>query len=104
VYLFDEQRHPMPLLLAGTMLFEFHRPDGTTMAKWSMTEEMVAAASQHLPPGPGYVFTLSLIAANVPDKVETQAVDLSVTFTPKRGKPVTSLGGTTLRLGRIGGN
>lgn len=103
VYLFDE-KYPVPILLPGVMVFEFRKPDGSAVAQWSMTQEQVASAAKQLPPGPGYDFILSLVAASVSDRLEPQAVDLSVTFAPTWGNAVTSLGGTTLRLGRIGGN
>lgn len=102
IFLWDEQRYPGPILISGTMKFEFRRPDGTVLAQWAMTREQVASAAQQFHPGPGYSFNLGLPGAGIPDKLDAQAVDLSVVFTPEKGKPVASLGGTTLRLGRIG--
>lgn len=100
VFVFDQQRSIVPIAVAGSFTFRMTRPDGTVLAEWAMDEEQTRRVLQPMPPGPGYLFDLSLLP-KTKDTLDYQSVDLTGEFTPKNGKPVRSAGGAALRLGKI---
>lgn len=100
VFLFDEQRYAAPITAPGSFSFRMTRADGRVLAEWSFTPEEAAKAQARMPPGPVYRFDLGLLSKGG-DKLEPEAVDLTGTFMPVGGKPITTVGGATLRLGKI---
>jgi hypothetical protein len=100
-FLWEEQRSPIPLAVAGSFVFVLSRSDGTQLARWEFDEIRAAAAQVRMPAGPAYVFELSLLL-QASDKVDAQQVELSATFAPRIGDPVKSAAGTGLRFGKTG--
>ncbi len=100
VYLFDEQRYPLPIALPGRMRFDLRDPGGATLASWSFDETQTAQAAQPLAPGPGYRFDLSIIERARDDHASGEAL-LWARFLPRDGPEVSSAGGVALRLGRV---
>ncbi len=100
VFVFDQQRSVVPIAVPGSFTFRMTRPDGTVLAEWTFDEEQTHRVLQPMPPGPGYLFDLSLLGKSK-DALEYQSVDLTGEFQVKGGKPVRSAGGAALRLGKI---
>lgn len=100
VFVFDQLRSVVPIAVPGSFTFRMTKPDGTMLAEWVIDEEQTQRALQPMPPGPGYLFDLSLLT-RFKDVLEFQTVDLTGEFVPVGGKSVRSAGGASLRLGKI---
>lgn len=100
VFVFDQQRSVVPIAVPGSYTFRMTRPDGSVLAEWEMDESQTQKALQPMPPGPGYLFDLSLLTKSK-DTLDFQAVDLTGEFQPVGGKAVRSAGGAAIRLGKI---
>lgn len=100
VFVFDQARSVVPIAVRGSFTFRMTRPDGSVLAEWTIDEEQTQRGLQPMPPGPGYLFDLSLLA-KTKDTLDFQTVDLTGEFLPIGGKAVRSAGGASLRLGKI---
>jgi len=100
VYLWEEQRYPLPITVPGEMRFALKDSSGTVMSEWVFSAEDTEGASQMMAPGPGYRFDLSVLDKGG-DVLEGGEALLSVEFRPASGRPVRSAGGVALRLGRV---
>jgi hypothetical protein len=87
VYVFDAQFPGASIQAPGTFAFALTTPDGKPIARWDLTIEETTAAARPMPPGPGYLFKLSLLDKGG-DKINTRVAELSTVFTPVTGKPV----------------
>lgn len=100
IFVFDD-RYPIPIDVPGSFVFKLSTSkDATLLRQWEFTPEQARAALRRLPPGPGYLFSLSLIE-NGDDHIESQYVDLTAEFLPSKGASVRMRGGSTLRLGKL---
>jgi hypothetical protein len=101
VYMFDSRQSYVSLHSPGIFTAKLISPENKDVRTWTLTEEQTERAVRRLAVGPGYVFSLNL-NENGGDVLPTQAVDLIVTFVPKKGEPVRSRGATSLRIGKGG--
>jgi len=100
VFVFDQQRSVVPIAVPGSFTFRMTKPDGSVLAEWVLDEAETQKTLQPMPPGPGYLFDLSLLD-KTKDTLDYQAVDLTGEFQPVGGKAVRSAGGAAIRLGKI---
>ncbi len=100
MYLFDEQRYPLPIAVSGSVRFDLKSGSGAVIASWGFSREETRRVLQSMAPGPGYRFELSLLDKGG-DKLENQEALLTVEFQPESGAPVKSPGGVALRIGRV---
>lgn len=99
VYLFADGYAPS-VYVPGEFQFRLTDKEGKEAAQWSIPREVAEARVRKLPPGPGFIFTLSLLDRGS-DQLTSNLLDLHCTFTPSGGAPVSSRP-STLRFGRTG--
>jgi hypothetical protein len=86
VYLFSE-KHTLPMQVEGEFAFILQSHSGQRLAEWRFDRQATAAAMQQLPPGPGYIFQLSLLESGT-DRIEEREADLIAAFLPASSGPV----------------
>lgn len=87
VYLFDDQFAAAPLRTPGSFTFTLKSGDGAPIREWIISAEEADKAVRPMPPGPGYIFRLSLLKDGT-DEIEVRNAELFSVFTPKEGEPV----------------
>lgn len=100
MYLFDGQFPGASIRVPGSVSFVLMTSEGSPLGRWDLTEQQTAASARPMPPGPGYVFKLSLLDHGT-DKLDSRVAELAATFTPTGGKPVRAKV-LTITLGRTG--
>lgn len=100
VYLFTPG-YAVPVTAAGSFQFRLlDRAARSTLATWDYPPEQVAAALRKLGPGPGYVFTLSLLDKGG-DAIDLPDAKLFCTFQPAGGgEPIRTESSAPLLIGR----
>lgn len=98
VYVFAD-RYKASIFVPGTFEFRLVAKDGKNLGTWKFDEKQTAAAAAAFPPGPGYLFRLSLLNGFT-DRLDSQPAELLCTFTSREGLAV-SARPTVLRMGRI---
>jgi hypothetical protein len=87
VYMFTSG-YAVPMTADGSFQFRLvDRGGAKTLATWDYTAAQSAAALRRLGPGPGYVFTLSLLEKGG-DAIDLPDATLVCIFTPASGEPV----------------
>jgi hypothetical protein len=85
VYLYaDSEKYPLSMRADGSFQFRLENPAGQTIATWNFDRERTRKSLRQLPPGPGFVFDLSLLDLGT-DKIQDSEAELIVTFTPVDG-------------------
>ncbi len=77
--------YPIPLAARGTFEFELQSSNGEVLHRWTFDQKQTAAALREMAPGPGFVFTLSLVGA---DKIDLTEGEVVCTFRPLSGEPI----------------
>jgi len=100
VYLFDEQRYPLPIAVPGALRFDLRTAKGEPISAWTFLADDVGRSLQAMAPGPGCRFELSLLERGT-DIIDNQEAVLTAEFTPTTGRPVRSAGGVAMRVGKV---
>jgi hypothetical protein len=102
LYIFPESaQYQLPMRAEGTFDFALES-QGKPLARWTMDEDRSGAARRQLPPGPGYVFELSLLELGS-DRVNAPDAELIATFLPLDGsRPLRARTQSPLLLGSVG--
>lgn len=102
IYIFPESaRYQLPMPAPGTFEFVLEGPSGP-IARWEIGEQRSGEARRQLPPGPGYVFELSLIELGS-DHINAEEAELLATFIPADGgRPLRARTPSPLLLGSVG--
>ena len=102
IYIFPESaQYQLPMKAEGTFDFVLESR-GQPVAHWQMDEDRSGAARRQLPPGPGYVFELSLHELGS-DKITAPDAELVATFTPFDGsRTLKARTPSQLLLGSVG--
>jgi hypothetical protein len=87
VYVYADSGYPISMKADGTFEFKIETPGGKTLAVWTFDRKQTRSALRELAPGPGFVFSLSLLDLGS-DRIEESEANLQVTFTPVDGKAI----------------
>ncbi|MDX9912394.1 MAG: hypothetical protein RBS39_11240 [Phycisphaerales bacterium] len=99
LYLFEPDASVLSLWSEGRLVVYLILDDSKKVARWEFDETALRAGRQKLPPGPGYVLTMSLLDTESGDTFPSQPADVLAEFTTPKGTVVRrSVGGI-----RIGG-
>lgn len=104
VYLFPDQNvHPLPMHVRGTMVFELTDADRKPIATWELPPDEFDKLRAASPTGlAGYIGSLCINDVGS-DKVSTSKGSLSCRFSPvDAGPEVVSRGSATVRVGPTG--
>lgn len=83
----DSTRFPLPVEADGEFEFRLEDATGTTVAAWRFDHQQTRAARRRLGPGPGFVFTLSLLVEGN-DRLTATEADLVAAFSSPGGRTV----------------
>ncbi|MFN0132322.1 MAG: hypothetical protein ACKVW3_07320 [Phycisphaerales bacterium] len=99
VYVFQgAAENPVPMRAKGAFEFRLERRDGTIIHQWRFNAKQTAAALANLPPGPGFVFDLSLIGR---DQLSDTEAELVTVFTPDRAQPLAARSRAVILIGSM---
>ena len=103
IYIFPESaQYKLPMKAAGTFEFVLEDRSAQPIARWSIGENRAGQARRQLPPGPGYVFELSLLEFGS-DQVDLPEAELVATFIPDDGgRKLRARTQSPLLLGSVG--
>lgn len=101
VYLFAEVYPEASVRVPGTFVFRLRGQGGKELRAWNFDQAACDKALRPAPPGPGFVFRLSLLDAPASDAIDVEGAELTCEFTPAQGEPVRSVA-TPVRVGRVG--
>lgn len=103
VYIFSEDQS-LPMRADGEFTFTLQGRSGRRLAEWRFDRQQTAAAVEQLPPGPGYIFELSMLESGT-DRTEEREADLIATFSlaqrDDRRPPVTLRRSVPLAVGPV---
>lgn len=101
IYLFAEAYPEASVRVPGQFVFRLKGPGGSELRTWRFDQDACDKAVRPAPPGPGFVFRLSLLNDAKGDKVDADSAELTCEFIPSTGEPVRSVA-TPVRIGRVG--
>lgn len=85
IYIFPESaQYLLPMKAEGTFEFVLEDRSARPLARWNIGPDRAGAARRRLPPGPGYVFEISLLEFGS-DLVDLPEAELVATFIPDDG-------------------
>lgn len=97
VYVFQgAAENPVPMRATGSFEFRLERRDASVIHRWRFDAKQTAAARANLPPGPGFVFDLSLLGR---DQLQDSEAELVTIFTPERGTPIAARSRAVILIG-----
>jgi hypothetical protein len=100
VYVWGDRYKQASIYLPGSFTITLTSKAGEPIAEWKFDEKQCSEAVRKLPPGPGYIFRLSLLDRGG-DRIEAQSADLRIEFAPTKGRPIYAPA-TELRIGKTG--
>lgn len=95
----DPTQYQIPVQIPGAFAFQLVDEQGQTVSQWRFDAAESKAAGRNLPPGPGHVFTLSLLTQGV-EQARPRTLELTGVFTPTSGRPLHSRAGASFVFGR----
>lgn len=98
VHIFAEAYPESSVSVPGAFTFVLRGREGREIRRWEFDEAATAAVVRKRAVGPAYIFRLSLLEGGT-DAIEESAGELSTSFRPAAGKPLTA-SASTVRLGR----
>ena len=103
LYIFPESaQYQLPMKAEGTFEFALEDGEGRPIARWKIDENRSGEARRQLPPGPGYIFELSLFEFGS-DQLTAPEAELVATFFPADGgPPLRSRTQSPLLIGSLG--
>ncbi len=103
IYVFAESaQYKLPMKAEGTFEFVLEDRGGRALARWNIGPDRSGAARRQLPPGPGYVFEISLLEFGS-DRLDVPEAELVATFIPDDGgRPLRARTQSPLLLGSVG--
>lgn len=99
LYLFEPNESVLSMWSEGRLSLRLIGSASEELARWEFNEDALRAARQKLPPGPGYILTVSMLSLKTGDVFASQQADVYAEFTTPKGATVRrSVGGI-----RVGG-
>ncbi len=105
IYVFTGGGYAIPIEADGAFEFTLTDRGGRPIRRWTFTRDEATQRRARLPAGPGFVFTLSLLAGEGGDTVNEGEADLFGVFTPISGDlPIRFRTSAAVVIGRVRGS